>query len=428
MWQPIADPETSRRCWSLIGEIEACLVEHVSSREDDGPAPDPVLAGGEAGLALFFAYLGVARQGPEDADRALEALGRSVEALGKARLGPSLYSGFCGVGWVIEHLTREIFAGDDDLAAEIDEELRGLLLDPRETPPYELISGLAGFGTYLIERLPHPTAAALLGRVLDLLTEMAEESEAGITWYTRPEWLTPWQREDSPEGCYNLGVAHGVPGVLGFLAAARREGFEDPRLARLAEGAVRWVLGRRLPVEDRSVFPAFLSPGEEPAPTRTAWCYGDLGVAAVLLSAARSFGRQEWEREALSIARRAARRPVEAVGAIDTGLCHGTAGLAHLYNRCHHATGEPEMKDAALAWYRRTLDLWRPGEAFAGLLSWVVTVPGQGGWQGEHGFLTGIAGTGLALLAAVTAVEPLWDRALLVAVPPGPKPSRRSAG
>lgn len=420
MWQPIADSETSRRCWGLIEEIERCLVEHVSSPEEDGPPPDPTLAGGEAGLALFFAYLGAARQGPEDADRALSALGRSVEALGEARLSPSLYSGFCGVGWTIEHLTRELFEGDDDLAGDIDEALSGLLQDPRGRSPHELVSGLSGFGTYLVERLPHPAAAPLLDRVLDLLAESAEESEAGITWYTEPEWLMPWQRQDMPGGCYNLGVAHGVPGVLGFLAAARREGVQDPRLERLAEGAVRWVLGRRLPVEDRSVFSSFLVPGEEPVPARTAWCYGDLGVAAVLLSAARGFGRQDWEREALALARAAARRPVETVGAIDAGLCHGTSGLAHLYNRFHQATGDPEMKEAALAWYRRTLDIRRPEEAFAGLLSWVVEPPDQGRWEGEHGFLTGIAGVGLSLLAAVTEIEPAWDRALLVATPPGP--------
>lgn len=418
MWQPITDPETSRRCWSLIEEIERCLVEHVSSPDDSGTVPDPLLASGEAGLALFFAYLGAGRQDSEEAaGHALEALGRSVQALSEPHHLPNLYSGFCGVGWVVEHLTRELFEGDDDLAAEIDEALRELLLNPGEIP-YELIGGLSGFGTYLVERLPHPDASELLGRVLDLLEKSAEESEAGITWYTPPEWLTEGKRQIMPTGCYNLGVAHGVPGVLGFLAAARREGIEDRRVARLAEGVVSWVLGQRLPEADQSVFPAFFSPGKKPEPTRTAWCYGDLGVAAVLLSAARSFGREDWEREALSLARLAARRPVEAVKAVDTTLCHGTAGIAHLYNRFYQVTGDPEMKEAALAWYRRTLDMQRPGEAFAGLLSWVAPQTGPGRWEGEHGFLTGIAGTGLALLAAVTDIEPTWDRVLLVATPP----------
>lgn len=415
MWQPIADVETSRRCWSLIEEIERCLAAHLSSAR--GEHRDPTLAGGDAGLALFFAYLAAARDGSEtdeSADRAFDALDRSASALAESRLGPSLYSGFCGLGWVVEHLTRELFEGEEDLSADIDEALRERVLKTQETPMYELIGGLAGVGTYLAERMPHPSAAELLGRVLDLLTATAEESEAGITWYNRPEWLSPWQREEMSGGCYNLGVAHGVPGVLGFLAAAHREGIQDPRVPRLAEGLVRWMLGQRLPQGDRSVLPAFVVPGEQPEPTRTAWCYGDLGAAAVLLSAARSFGCEDWEREALSIAWLAARRPAGAAGAIDSGLCHGTAGLAHLFHRLYQATGDPEMRDAALLWLGYTLDMQRPGEDFAGLLSWVVPQPGEGRWEGEHGFLTGIAGVGLALLAAVSGIEPAWDRVLLL--------------
>lgn len=414
MWHPIADAETSRRCWILLEEIERCLAAHLSASRDE--PRDPSLAGGDAGLALFFAYLGAARDSETDdsADRAFDALGRSAGALAEARLGPSLYSGFCGVGWVVEHLTRELFEGDEDVSDEVDEALRSLLLNAQGTPMYELISGLAGFGTYLTERMPHPAAAGLLGRVLDRLAETAEESDAGITWYDRPEWLSPWQREEMPGGCYNLGVAHGVPGVLGFLAAAHGEGIRDPRVERLAEGLVHWILGQQLPPGDRSVLPAFVVPGETPEPTRTAWCYGDLGVAAVLLSAARSFGREDWEREALAMARLAARRPIDSVNAIDTGLCHGAAGLAHLFNRLYQATGDPEIRDAALAWLHRTLDMQRPGEDFAGLMSWVVPQPGEGRWEGEHGFLTGIAGVGLALLAAVTGIEPAWDRVLLL--------------
>ena len=36
----------------------------------------------------------------------------------------------------------------------------------------------------------------------------------------------------------------------------------------------------------------------------------------------------------------------------------------------------------------------------------------------EPGFLTGAAGIALALLAAVSDVEPAWDRVLLVSIPP----------
>jgi len=64
---------------------------------------------------------------------------------------------------------------------------------------------------------------------------------------------------------------------------------------------------------------------------------------------------------------------------------------------------------------RRTLSMRRPGEGVAGFLAWDSW---KGGWAAERGFLTGAAGVGLALLGAVTAVEPAWEGVLLTSVSP----------
>lgn len=416
MWHALTDAETSRDCWNAVEEIERCLEEYVA----DAPARrDPILSSGDAGVALFFAYLHAVRGDGASADRALAALGRSLAAVTEIRLMPALFMGFSGVGWVIEHLRQRFFDGDDDLAAPVDDALRAILAEARAPQPYELIGGLTGFGTYLLERLPHPGAHDSLRRIVDLLDAGAERSDDGVTWFTPAQWLSPSKRELMPRGCYDLGVAHGVAGVLGFLAAARRDGFDDPRILPLADGAVRWLLARKLASSGRSAFDAFHAPGREPEPTRTAWCYGDIGIAAVLLSAAQSFDRPEWQEEALAIARLAASRSIQSAQAIDPGLCHGTVGLGHIFNRFHQATGDPDMKAAALEWVRRALSMRRAGEGLAGLLSWVRNPnSGAGSWQREYGFLSGIAGYALALLAAVSEVEPAWDRALLTAIPP----------
>lgn len=421
MWQPIIDPEDRRTCWDVVEEIERGLLE--TSPDASAPADvNPNLGSGTSGQALFFAYLDAARQDAgssetgDTGDHAVDLLGSSIEALSQQTLSPSLYGGFCGVGWVIEHLTREFYEGDDDLTGAVDAAL-GEHLD--KTPGqlrFELISGLAGYGLYLLERLPHPDAGALLEKIVDHLERSAEESPDGCTWFTLLDWIPPWQREGLADGCYNLGVAHGVPGVLGFLAAARSAGLADPRIPRLAEGTVRWLLRHRLPDGD-SFFPALAVPGQELAPTRTAWCYGDPGIAAVLLTAARAFERPDWEEEALAAARLAARRTVEAVKAIDAGLCHGTAGLGHLFNRMYQTTGDPELGEAARAWFRRTLALRSPGEGIAGYLTWSAVDPDNRSWQRDPGFLTGAAGIGLALLAAVSEVEPAWDRILQASLP-----------
>jgi len=415
MWQSIVSADTRRECWSTIEAIDEGLAGHLAS----GDAALDDTTGGDAGIALFYAYLHAASTNAGAADRALEALDRSTSALAERQMLPALYSGFLGVGWVVTHLTRELFEGDAGLAIEIDDALHRLLMNVEDRLTFELVYGLAGYGTYLVERLPDPRAAALLDRVLDLLEESRESSGA---WHTDPGWMVPWQREKMPRGCYNLGVAHGVPGVIGFLAAANREGIDDSRLSRFAEDAVRWTLARKQDRTAESLFPAYIPVGGEPQPTRTAWCYGDIGVAAVLLSAAQTFGRDDWRREALAIARAAARRSIEDTRVKDAGLCHGSTGIAHLFNRMAQASGDEELRDAAERWYRVALGMRRPGVGLAGILSWVDVVEdgkfAGGEWKTEPGFLSGVAGVGLALLAAVTDFEPSWDRVLLVAIPP----------
>jgi hypothetical protein len=70
----------------------------------------------------------------------------------------------------------------------------------------------------------------------------------------------------------------------------------------------------------------------------------------------------------------------------------------------------------------------KPGEGCGGYLVWTSDgQPNTSKWTGDPGFLVGSAGIGLALLAAVSDVEPAWDRVLLTSVPPRPGPNGETA-
>ena len=115
----------------------------------------------------------------------------------------------------------------------------------------------------------------------------------------------------------------------------------------------------------------------------------------------------KWEREALQIARRAARRKFEDTGVVDAGLCHGAAGLGHIFNRLFQASGEEVFRDAARSWFGRTLNFRRANAGFGGFLVYRVTeVADEPSWEAEPGILEGAAGIALALLAASTSIEP----------------------
>jgi lantibiotic modifying enzyme len=378
------------------------------------------------GLAVYHAYL--SRSGFADESAATKCLESAMDAVSTIPMGSSLHGGITGVAWAMAHLRGRVMDDDDDATAEIDQLLLKYLKQTPWRGDYDLIGGLVGIGVYALEQCPASRATKSLREAVDRLDENAERSAQGITWFTPPELLPEWQRQACPNGYYNLGVAHGVPGVIAFLAqvcARQATGNAAERLEKkareLLEGAVVWLLAQQNSAETLvSAFSSWTGPGVDRDPSRVGWCYGDLGIATVLMAAARSVGNAKWEAEAMRLAQHVAERPEEDSGVVDCGLCHGAAGIGHLFNRMYQATGHPKLRQAACHWFERALEMRRPGNGIAGFAA-----RSQDGWHDEVGILEGAAGIALALLAAAGDVEPEWDRMLLVSMP---QPSAAGGG
>jgi hypothetical protein len=430
-WQPLLEGALKDCAWESVQAIVADL-----ERPGREPSGDFALAGGTAGLAVLHGYLAQAGKGagnllperPEgcfaqkvpDPFSSPDALARrylqhAAAAVAERPGTASLYSGLTGVGWAMAHLQSRLPDVDreDDLA-EIDEALLDHLDQSPWRDDYDLVVGLVGFGVYAVERLPRPAATACLERVVDRLAETAERQGEGTTWWTDPAWLPTETRAAFPRGYYNLGLAHGVPGVIGLLGQVCAAGVARHKARPLLNGAVRWLLDHDGP----DSFANCVVPGTTGNKARLAWCYGDPGIAAALLGAARCVGEPAWEAAALAIARRAAQRPFDQSGVRDAGLCHGGAGLGHLFNRMFQATREPWLAEAAKAWFERALAMRRPGRGIGEYEAWGSDETGGQSWPSDAYLLNGAAGIALALLAATTSTEPLWDRMLLVSIQP----------
>lgn len=410
-WQPLLTGAAAEEAQASVRTI----AEAIEERAD--PGDDASVASGAAGFALLNAYLAVATDDTEAEERAIAWLERALEGLGGGR-DASLYGGAAGVAWVAEHVSQLL--GSDD--ADPDDAMEGALLGLSRRSPwrsdFDLISGLAGYGVFALERLPRPRARECLEQVVERLEELAERTPEGITWHTPPELLPDQQRTEAPGGYYNLGVAHGVPGVVAVLAGAAASGVTAERARALAAGAVDWLLAQRRPPGAPSALAYWVAVGLEPRPARLAWCYGDPGVAAALLASDRALGGTPWRRHALALGAAAASRRPEDSGVEDAWLCHGAAGLGHLFNRIHQASGDASVRDAARAWLERALELRDgDGRGFGGY----VPGPGREVYDGDgSGVLTGAAGVALALLGATTDVEPAWDRLLAISLRAAP--------
>lgn len=386
-WQPILEGDLAARAHARIAQIADAL--HPHRARTTGKDADPTLADGDAGIALFAANaerdaaLPDSASGPEAI--ATSMLGRAVNDIDDRWRTPSLYSGVVGTGWVLAHMSNE-FASSGDLPLDaLDEQLLELCGDAESELEADLIYGLVGIGVYVLERWPAPFALDCIPLIIDRLAQA-----------TRP----------------GLGLAHGMAGVIALLGAISRL---DPawrwRIAPLIERHIDELMRHRLPPnEARCAFPSAVGGG----PCRIAWCLGDTSVASALLSVGMAFDREDWCGMAQDLAVAAAGRPSAVSGVVDAGLCHGAAGLAHVFNRFFQATGDGRFAAAARQWFRHVLDMPEHPNGIAGFAAWTHTDALGWHWHADRGFLTGAAGIGLALMAAAGAHEPVWDRVLLL--------------
>jgi lantibiotic modifying enzyme len=415
----LADPALAAAADACVGELAAALL-------DAGPdsLPDPWLADGDAGLALFHCQAAQHLGSAEHADRALFHLERAVEVASTADLSPSLYGGVAGVGWTLAHLAARFAAAglavepDEESLAALDELLIELVSPSPWSLSFDLLQGLAGLAVYAAERWPAPGARPLLAGIAQRLAETAVPQPVGLAWPQRLEWIPEALRDRHSDGALITGVAHGAPSAICALALATRCGCADAAL--LLEPAVAWLLAQRL---DDGRFPHRLVPGAaaEP-PERNAWCYGDLGIATALLTAATLTGRGTWRDAAIAIGRASAgAADAPAFGAVDGGFCHGAAGIAHCFHRLYLGTGEPAFASAFRDWLRLLLSMRRPGRGVAGLQFWGLREPETGteGWVDDRSLLSGAAGVGLVLLAGLRPSLATWDRLFLLSVPAG---------
>jgi lantibiotic modifying enzyme len=429
-WLPVLEGAERERVWEVVNDIAEALRHPPAAwipLDRAGVEPYRIargasLAMGSAGIALFYGYLAQAAKNPalfiDEADRFLS---RACDALEIVPLPVGLYRGISGIAWAVQHLQGFLYEDEsDDPETDPNLEIDRILSDRRSVPEkFDLWEGCVGLGVYALERFPNPTAEKLLELSINRLDRLSTRSKRGIAWFTPPGAPGRGTGTAFSGGYYDLGVAHGAAGVISFLSRVYARGILQGITGTLLEGAVSWLLAQQWENDDGSIFPQFiLPPDNTPITTGTyGFCHGDLGVAAALVSAAVCMGEPSWKAKAIKAAHASARfldNAAKTTHFSNPHLCHGTAGFGHLFNRVYQATGVESFKEEACKWFRRTLDTRIPGTGIAGFSKRGLNEDGESADLYDPGFIQGAAGIGLALLGAITGIEPQWDRLMLI--------------
>lgn len=381
--------------------------------------PDPIrrvsLASGTAGVALFFAHHAVARGSARSQALTQQFLEESIAGLSRYELSPSLFCGFTGVAWVTERVLRLFGDETSDPNEQIDQALLDFLHGERARhSDYDLIDGLVGIGVYALERLPRRAAAQMIDQILSLLEAGGVEQQDGSLAYPTGRELARRSGEPIASEAYNAGLAHGHPGLIGWLALVLRHDPQQSCARLLLRRIAAWQRSSQLSSPRTSIFPDFVAATLTPEAARCAWCYGDPGVSVTLHAAGHVLGDPQLTGLARAAAHLAARRDWAEGSIVDAGLCHGATGVALILHELGQALSDQLLLDSAASWYRRTLELRRTMTGIAGFTTFTYERTEAGEWVDDPCFLTGAAGIGLSLLRATGSIDARWCRALLV--------------
>ena len=210
--------------------------------------------------------------------------------------------------------------------------------------------------------------------------------------------------EESKKKGYNICLSHGISSIIYVLCKIYNEGLLTNRVEALIKGAVSYILSQELnPLEFGNFFPSQSTDNDCKIYTsRLAWCYGDLGIAISLWFAGKTLNNISWQNKANEVMLfNSSRREIMRSGVKDAGLCHGSAGIAMMFQYMHEQTEDNIFADTSKHWMKVTLDFAKFTDGLAGYKTYDPRE--KNGWRDEICLLDGIAGTGLMLLTAVDA-------------------------
>lgn len=358
------------------------------------------LTGGLGSELLFWYYYLRFKSNDEINRKFFKSLNDSLKLIQDRQLGVSFSYGLTGIYWAINHI-KDYHAIQDSDILKVDDSFYESLIKEAEAEidkdNFDLLSGAIG----------------TLMSIIDY--NNANKFNTSVFKMFQKQINGKWQsKEDKDRNEYNFGLAHGMPSVISFLSIYSNA-ISSNRCYNTINDCLEFILSTKKTDSKGSLFPSILKcNGSTPIyNSRLGWCYGDLGIANAFWQAGKAFKNKNWQTEAVSILLHTSkRRNLIDNLVLDCGLCHGTSGIAHIFNRFYKETGVNEFDDVRWFWLNKTIELADFEDGLAGYKNFL----GDEGYQNDYGLLEGISGIGLVLMGFLKDDTRImnWDRCLLL--------------
>ena len=315
--------------------------------------------------------------------------------------------GLAGLGWAFNYLKNQVpemdieeFIELDDFLEEVDAGLSAPLATILGEQDFDLMHGAMGIGLYLLSR----NKTSEVEKIIHVLYAKRDEEIDEIRWSRYDKYTTK-------ADVYDLGLAHGNAGTLYFLGKCYQKGVCKDLCKTLILGSIRFY---RNNVQNPRIVGSYFHysilkdkyryKDNEPAFSRLAWCYGDIGIMHTILLVSKWVGLEE-EREWIqkSMFGTIGRKTEENTMLHDSQFCHGMAGVGYLCLSLYNETGEPAFSEAAAYWLEKVLQDGRDNSK--GTAGFIFEMGENVGWLEMIDLLSGLAGVSMFLLSVQNSLK-----------------------
>lgn len=239
--------------------------------------------------------------------------------------------------------------------------------------------------------------ASFVNEALALLEEKAEKTCDTYKWSS----LNGMDNTIS----YNISLSHGISSIIAVISQLTVEGINSKR-DRIISKACNYILSQKIDSKKYGChFPStsLEDNSNKITTSRLAWCYGDLGVAISLWKAGKILNNRDLINNAIDVfSFSATRRSKQTSFVVDGGICHGTAGLAMIFDYLYVETERKLFQETRDFWLDETIDIGNNSDGLAGYKVWHGN---EKGWEVETNLLEGISGIGLMLLTVLSSTR-----------------------
>lgn len=369
---------------------------------------DKSLLAGDFGVVLFYFYFYKYSNNIAYKHKAMENLYQIFYIIQGNPYSTYTYcDGITGFAWLLEFLRTNQFIAKEDilLPDDIESSIVSFSEGAMKYQYYDYLHGGLGAMLYFLQKPSNDTIDVIKLNILNNLEKIAQRNSKGMYWHFQQN--NSINNSNDTDVC--LGMAHGLPGIISILTLLAKQKLFFNKCKYLVELSLSFLTNSVLPTSCDSYFSYTQIKTKLMEPTRLGWCYGDMGIAFSFYNAGITFQRQSWIKFAEEVMRHSSFRR-NYKNNPDGSLCHGTSGIAHLFNRFYQYKKDNHIKESAIYWYKRTLNIDKFTEGYAGY----KTFDGVSEWENNISLLNGVAGIGLSLLSSISYTPPDWDRCLLL--------------